>query len=229
MNRKRFMAELERLLWDIPYNERKEAIQYYNDYFDDAGEENEARVIEELGSPEEVARTIREGMSENSSEYTEHGYEDTRFHEQQEMTTGPQTSGSRQSTQKPPKNTNLWKVLSIVLLCILLCPILIPIGAAALVAVLGIFIGIIGAIIGVSAAGAALLIVGIITIGFGIYKIFLVPVVGVALGGIGCLILAVGILLTLLIVWCFLKLIPMCIRGIVSLIRYPLRKAGIVK
>jgi len=229
MNRKRFMDELERLLWDLPYSERKEAIQYYNDYFDDAGEENEARVIEELGSPEQVARTIREGMTENSGEYTERGYEDTRFRDQQEMTAKQSSSGSGQNTQKPRKNTNFWKILCIVLLCILLCPILFPLGAAALIAVLGVLIGIIGAVIGISVAGIVLLIVGVITIGYGIYKIFLLPAVGVALGGIGCLILALGILLTLLIMWCFGKLLPMCIRGIVALVRYPLRKAGIIK
>ena len=42
MNRKQFLYELEQLLKDIPDNERAEAIQYYNDYFDDAGAENEA-------------------------------------------------------------------------------------------------------------------------------------------------------------------------------------------
>ena len=73
MNRKQFLYELEQLLKDIPDNERAEAIQYYNDYFDDAGAENEARVIEELESPEQVAETIREGMSESGGEYTENG------------------------------------------------------------------------------------------------------------------------------------------------------------
>lgn len=229
MNRKRFMAELERLLWDIPYSERKEAIKYYNDYFDDAGEENEAQVIEELGSPEQVARTIREGMSEGSGEYTERGYEDTRFHSRQEMSADQETFHSGESTQKSQKRANPWRIFCIVLLCILLCPILIPIGAAALIAILGIFIGILGAVVGIGAAGAALLIAGVVTIGYGIYKIFVLPAVGIALGGIGCLLLAIGILVALLIIWCFGKLIPFCIRGIVALIRYPLRKAGIVK
>ena len=40
MNRARFIKELERLLLDLPAGERKEALQYYNDYFDDAGPEN---------------------------------------------------------------------------------------------------------------------------------------------------------------------------------------------
>ena len=36
MNRVEFMKQLERLLWDIPENDRLDAIAYYNDYFDEA-------------------------------------------------------------------------------------------------------------------------------------------------------------------------------------------------
>ena len=50
MNRMEFMAELERLLADMPEEERQAAVQYYADYFADAGEANEADVIRELGS-----------------------------------------------------------------------------------------------------------------------------------------------------------------------------------
>ena len=57
------MKRLEELLQDISENEREEALQYYNDYFDDAGAENEAQIIEELGCPEQVARTIKAGMA----------------------------------------------------------------------------------------------------------------------------------------------------------------------
>ena len=39
MNRTDFMEQLERLLQSITPAEREEALQYYNDYFDDAGGE----------------------------------------------------------------------------------------------------------------------------------------------------------------------------------------------
>ena len=41
MNRQEFMKQLEMLLSDISQAEREEALQYYNDYLDDAGIENE--------------------------------------------------------------------------------------------------------------------------------------------------------------------------------------------
>ena len=49
MNRIDFMRRLELLLSDLPENERREAIQYYNDYLNDAGVENEEEVLEALG------------------------------------------------------------------------------------------------------------------------------------------------------------------------------------
>ena len=59
MNRAGFMNQLQRLLADLPATEREEAIQYYNDYFDDAGAENEQSVIDSLGSPKAIADNIK--------------------------------------------------------------------------------------------------------------------------------------------------------------------------
>ncbi len=76
MNRAEFMGRLTELLRDVSPTEREEAIQYYNDYFDDAGIENESGVIASLGSPEELARTIKAGLNDggNSGEFTESGF-----------------------------------------------------------------------------------------------------------------------------------------------------------
>ena len=49
MRREEFMRELEYLLRDIPANEREDALAYYENYFDEAGAENEQQVIKELG------------------------------------------------------------------------------------------------------------------------------------------------------------------------------------
>lgn len=53
------MNQLQRLLEDLPAAEREEALQYYNDYFDDAGSENEQDVINSLGSPKAIADNIK--------------------------------------------------------------------------------------------------------------------------------------------------------------------------
>ena len=54
MNRFEYMRRLEALLSDISPSEKEEALTYYNDYFNDAGRENEKEVIQALGSPEEA-------------------------------------------------------------------------------------------------------------------------------------------------------------------------------
>lgn len=76
MSRWEFMRQLEELLSDISPSEREEALQYYNDYINDAGRENEAEAIQSLGSPEQVARSVKEGLGEsfNMGEFTENGF-----------------------------------------------------------------------------------------------------------------------------------------------------------
>ena len=75
--------------------------------------------------------------------------------------------------------------------------------------------------------GAALLITGLLYLfswlsrqreGFPVW--FLIP---------GLILAALGLLLSAVILWCCVKVVPWIIRGIVGLIRYPFRKAGAKK
>lgn len=75
MNRMEFMKILERQLLDLSESEREEALQYYEDYLNDAGIENEQEALEELGSPEHLAETIKAGLNGGSGEFTERGYQ----------------------------------------------------------------------------------------------------------------------------------------------------------
>ena len=59
MNRKEFMDQLEKLLSDISEDERREALDYYESYFDEAGEAEEASVIQKLGSSHYQGRSER--------------------------------------------------------------------------------------------------------------------------------------------------------------------------
>ena len=82
MNRREFIRELEYLLQDIPEEEKADAIAYYRDYLEDAGEEQEEDVIREFGSPERVAAIIRadlRGDLDSGGEFTESGYQDERL------------------------------------------------------------------------------------------------------------------------------------------------------
>jgi uncharacterized membrane protein len=87
MNKNEFMRELEGLLLDISFEERQEALSYYENYFEDAGIEREQIIISELGSPAKVAAIIKADLGVSSNEarnrgyFTEKGYEDELLHE----------------------------------------------------------------------------------------------------------------------------------------------------
>ena len=59
MTKQEFLQRLSRLLADVTVEEREEALRYYEEYFDEAGPEQEQAVLAELGSPEKVAAIIK--------------------------------------------------------------------------------------------------------------------------------------------------------------------------
>lgn len=66
MTRQEYMQQLAALLAAIPEAERRDALDYYEEYFDAAGPEKEAQTIQELGSPQNVAEKIWEGTGAQS-------------------------------------------------------------------------------------------------------------------------------------------------------------------
>ncbi len=239
MKRKEYMERLEQLLLVLPYEEREEALQYYNDYFDDAGVENEDRVIRELGSPEEVAAKIRAGFAGDYGEYSEQGYEDARFQDAQEIMADVTTDGwedkvydaeyeaeNGRKKRVHSQNTNIWKVIAIVLIILIASPVILPLGIAALAVIFGLLIAVIAVIFAFGVSGFAILFAGIAVVVAGLAKVFIAPAVGILAAGVGCILLAIGILLSWLIITVLVKVVPGIIRGIVNILGTPFRKAG---
>lgn len=91
MNREDFLMRLSSLLQDVSEAEREEALQYYEDYFDDAGKDKEEEIIDSLGSPAEVAKSIKkelfgieteEEISQEDRKLTKYGSQTKREEEQ---------------------------------------------------------------------------------------------------------------------------------------------------
>lgn len=113
MNREQFIAQLARLLQDLPPAERQEAIRYYQEYFDDAGEENEDAVIQELGSPGKVAASIKANLQYGGSTFgaNDSDMENTGTESQTKDADGWQQNGQtmnrwNQSTQQGWQNAD---------------------------------------------------------------------------------------------------------------------------
>lgn len=61
MNKQTYLAKLAQLLATLPEQERQDALNYYEEYFDAAGPEAEDATAAELGDPADAARKILEG------------------------------------------------------------------------------------------------------------------------------------------------------------------------
>ena len=76
MNREEFLRRLEELLQDISEEEKRDALDYYRSYLEEAGPQREAEVLAGFGSPEQVAASIRASLGGGAAqgEFTDCGY-----------------------------------------------------------------------------------------------------------------------------------------------------------
>lgn len=246
MSRADFMKRLAELLTDVSPAEREEAIQYYNDYFDDAGTENEQSVIASLGTPEELAKTIKAGLFDggNTGEFTEKGFSGYEQRQSSEVLNPEQTQNDQsgqqqysrqQSTQQQWQANNAYTeqtqsgkkqekqpmsggtIALIVLLCILASPFLIGIGGGALGIIIGILGALFGIVVGFGAAGIALMIAGVCLFVYGVTLLFSAPLGGLCVIGAAMVCTAIGLVFFWLVVMLCAALIPAVIRGIVKI------------
>ena len=209
MNRKEFMAELERLLADMPEEERQAAVQYYADYFADAGEENEAEVIRELGSPEKAAESIKAdyyGTEFNESEYDNKDY----------MKKYGQRSSERRDSSRP-WTSNTLKLILIIAIAIILWPVTLGIALA----VFGIAAAVVCFFAVLVIASVAILIAGGVTIVVGLAVAIAVPPAALVTAGIGLLMFVLGLIATVGTVKLCIIVYPAMLRGFVNLCRRP--------
>ena len=200
MSREEFMKQLESLLNDVSEEERKEALEYYRGYFEDAGEENEERILRELESPEKVAQTIKADLGTGKNRETEKERE------------------TENKTYTEENSAKTWKILLIVVAAVLTSPIWVGLAGGLLGGALGLVGGLFGVMIAAIAVTGTLYITGATLFGVGIAQLVVGNIgTGIALMGAGFLVLALAILATIVCVWLYGKLIPCLIKGIVKL------------
>lgn len=225
MNKATFMARLNELLADITEAEKEEALSYYEEYFADAGEENEESVIQSLGSPEKVAATIKAGLSENAQEegeFSENGYTNSYYDVKDEVVT-TNTGNNRKGLSGI--GTSGWII--ILLLCLFALPILGPILLGIAGTIFGILVAIAAMIFAVFVTGVVLVAAAIAMVVAGFATLFATPIVGVALIGAALIVAGIGILAAILGLWVVTKVIPPLFRGLVTVIRKPFEGKGV--
>lgn len=250
MNRAEFMQQLSELLSEISPTEREEALQYYKDYFDDAGVENEASVIEELGTPEKVAQTIKAdllGKTTDDWEFTEAGctnmggrpkaavvkVEENSRHSQQQYNNQYNNqykyqygNGAGQQTETGKKKTDVGKIILVTLLILITSPLWISVGSALIGIIIAIAAVIASLLLALLLLSAAFIISGIFLFGLSFPKMFVSPLLGFMTMGISLLILGLGIFALIVSIGICGTVIPALFRGIINLCRRPFHKNG---
>lgn len=195
MNRIDFMKQLESLLQNISPAEREEALQYYNEYFNDAGAENEQAVIEALGNPAKVAENIKRDMS--GAGYGEAGYQKP----QNRAVVQYQQPGTQYSRQEPQKEgMPTWAIVLLVIGGIIISPAALGLAGGLLGTLAGIIVGWFGLIFGFGVAALVLFLVLLVLVITGIACMWTDPLVGVAMLGGGLVCGALSILFLMLTV-----------------------------
>lgn len=228
MNRDMFMTKLRELLSDLSEAEREEALSYYEEYFEDAGVENEESVIASLGTPEKVAATIKAGLAEGAEEegeFSETGYSNAYYEIRDEVALNDNSVKNKFRRGFGNLGTGAWII--ILILCIFALPILGPIMVGICGAILGILLAIAGVFFAVLIAGVAMVIAAIGLFVGGIATLFATPIVGIALMGAALLVGGLGIVVSALGIWIIVKVVPPMFRGFIDLIRKPFAKKGV--
>jgi uncharacterized membrane protein len=193
MNRAEYIERLTACLGDVPQTEREEAIQYYNDYFDDAGAENEAGVIASLGTPEELAKEIKAGLG---------------------LTDGPNAGNSAEQGGTQKKKLSGGRIALIVIAVILTS----PVWGGILAGLFGLAVGIVATLFGILVAvlgvGLGCAVAGFLVFCAGVVALFAAPISGVCLIGSGMVVFAIGLVFIWLLVLLTGVAFPWLIRDI---------------
>lgn len=215
MNRNEYMAALRRALSGLPDEERANALRYYEEYFDDAGPENEGEAIAGLGAPESVAAQIL------------NDYRELTVPPHRAEAGGASYTAAGEAANSPKRRwrgINPWLLALLVLLAI---PVGIPLAAAVggvLISVLAVLACIVLVVFIIFAViPFVLLVCGAAFIGVSFF-LWWTPASAVLTLGAGLAVLAIGILVTMLMIKLCTLFIPPIFRGFVAILRWPFDK-----
>ena len=197
MNRNDFMKQLESLLQNVSPTEREEALQYYNDYFDDAGAENEKEVIEALGNPARVAENIKRDLAGNSE--SDRAKASDRALVEYGKTVGDAKSQTKEKPRQSSKESMpTWQVVLLVILLIFASPVILGVGGGLLGVLAGVIASWFALIFGFGVTALALFVVLIVCLVVGAMCMVIDPMAGVGVMGCGLLCGGIGLLFLML-------------------------------
>ncbi len=206
MTRQEYMEQLKKYLKRLPKEDYENAIEYFSEYFDEAGPQKEQQVMKELGEPKEAARELLLNLLQESVENDQDIVEE-------KAAVQPETAsgGKKRSPGK------------IILLAILvLCAS--PVSLALLVGVLAVLLAVVvtatAVIFSLGITSIAATAGGIVTVGFGATLVLKSAAAACMMIGGGFLMAGIGILAGVLTIY----ICKWCANGIGRLVNRFVRK-----
>ena len=185
MTKQEFLERLNSLLSNVPKAERDGAMQYYEEYFAEAGIKEDGMIPEDMDTPEKIAKDIWAGLGiEEQSEESFYQKEQNAIKEKQ------------------PMDSSKMILIAIVAVFTL------PLWGSILISIAGVLLGLVGALFGILVAIVsitfAFLVSGVAIIAAGVIKFTIAPIVGMTAIGVGLVLFGIGLLFLM-----FVKMVHM--------------------
>lgn len=198
MDKQTFLRRLEEGLRQLPPEEREDILAYHREYFQDAGPEQEAKVIQELGDPDLLTRRLL-------SEYGEQ----------------PPASPPPPSQPQPeaPKRKRPSGVL-VAILAVLAAPIALPLAAALGAVAIALAVAALSVALALMAVIVSVLVTGFALVALGVSALALYPPAALVVLGAGLVCCGLGLFGVMPVI----LLIQAMFRGLASLFRKALSR-----
>lgn len=192
MDKQTFLRRLEEGLRQLPPEEREDILAYHREYFQDAGPEQEAKVIQELGDPDLLARRLL-------SEYGEQP---------------PASPPPSQPQPEAPKKKRPSGVL-VAILAVLAAPIALPLAAALGAVAIALAVAALSVALVLMAVIVGVLVTGIALVALGFSALLLYPPAALVVLGAGLVCCGLGLFGVMPVI----LLIQAMFRGLANLFR----------
>lgn len=195
MTRQEYMEQLKKYLKRLPKEDYENAIEYFSEYFDEAGLQKEQQVMKELGEPKEAARELLLNLLQESVE------NDQDIVEEKAAVQPEAASGGKK--RSPGKII----LLAILVLCAS------PVSLALLVGVLAVLLAVVitatAVIFSLGITSIAATAGGIVTVGFGATLVLKSAAAACMMIGGGFLMAGIGILAGVLTIYIYVNGVQM--------------------
>ena len=197
MDKKEFLNRLKEDLSSLTDDERQNALKYYEEYFEDAAENNKEEMTSQFVSPEDLAKKIELELAE-----LEKSGENSENSEKFETKTEPESPKAKFEEKKfeerpyTPSRQNGSALKIVLLLCTF--PIWLPLLVALASTAFGLFMGLLGiafAVASLALAGFLMVGAGFISVGYGAVNLFFDVTKALYPLGAGFVVAGVGLIL----------------------------------